>query len=287
LEANQIGSVTGILNGTTNFILSSMEEKQESYENSLTEAQRRGFAEADPTNDVDGHDVGYKLSILSALSFQRFVKPGDIYKEGIRSITADDIAHAKEFGFRIKLVGSTRRLPDQKIDCRVHPMLVPISHPLAAVSSSNNGILVAGDAVGEIVMVGPGAGQMPTASAIVGDTINLASALQLPDFASYFHPDIESEWAQVADPGSFVCPYYLRITVSDTPGVIGRIGTICGDNHISIQSIIQRGAEDNSASIVILTHKVKNADMQKAISELKKCDFLTKLDSCLRIFDAN
>lgn len=298
LEANKFHSVTGILNGTTNFILSRMEEKQASYQSALAEAQSLGFAESDPTNDVDGHDVAYKLSILSALAYGRFVKPDDILKEGIRAITAEDISHAQEFGYRIKLVGSAsrsitsestqsppvNRADNPALDVRVHPMLVPLSHSLAAVSGSANGILVNGDVVGEIIMVGPGAGQMPTASAVVGDTINLASALKLPDFASYFQPAINPEWAEVSPPGQYKCPYYLRLSVTDTPGVIGRIGTIFGKHNISIQSILQRGVHETGATIVILTHDVSNAEMDKAIAELKSCDFLSKMDSCLRIF---
>lgn len=283
LEANQISSVTGILNGTTNFILSSMEESGESYDAALAKAQALGFAEADPTNDVDGHDVAYKLSILSALSYQRFVQPRSIYKEGIRRISAEDISQAREFGYRIKLVGSTSRV-NGSVDVRVHPMLVPLGHPLAAVGGSNNGILVSGDAVGEIVMVGPGAGQMPTASAVVGDTINLASALQLPDFASYFQPEIESSWADTAPAGDWKCPYYIRLSVSDTPGVIGRIGTIFGEHKISIQSIVQKGVQDDGATIVILTHAVRDADMEAATKTLTSCDFLRELESCIRIF---
>jgi len=283
LEANQLSSVTGILNGTTNFILSRMEEKGESYQSALAEAQSLGYAEADPTNDVDGHDVGYKLSILSALAHGRFVRPAEIFKEGIRGVFPEDIAQAREFGYRVKLIGTTRR-SDNRLDVRVHPMFVPLSHPLAAVSGSNNGILVTGDAVGEIVMVGPGAGQMPTASAIVGDIINLASALKLPDFASYFQPEIGSEWAETTPASDWVCPFYLRLSVADTPGVIGRVGTIFGAHHISIQSIIQRGVHDTGATIIILTHAVSNADMESALQELEACDFLHKLASCTRIF---
>ncbi|MBS2003875.1 MAG: homoserine dehydrogenase [Candidatus Obscuribacterales bacterium] len=284
LEANKFSCVTGILNGTTNFILSKMEEDKESYAAALEKAQSLGFAEADPTNDVDGHDVAYKLSILSALSYQRFAKPTEIYREGIRAVSAEDMAQAQEFGYRIKLVGSTRRADKGAIDVRVHPMLVPLNHALASVSGSNNGIVVSGDAVGEIVMVGPGAGQMPTASAIVGDTINLASALQLPDFATYFQPEIEPEWAVTAAPGDWSCPFYLRFDVNDTPGVIGRIGTIFGEHKISIQSIFQRGVEESGARIVIFTHEVKNSQMETALAELAKCDFLRKLESKIRIF---
>ncbi len=284
LEANEISSVAGILNGTTNFILSSMEEKGEAFADALKQAQTLGFAEADPTNDVEGFDVAYKLCILSALAYGRFVKPTSVFRQGISQITPSDIAHAREFGYRVKLVGSTRATGD-KLDVRVHPMLVPLTHPLSNVSGSHNGILVTGHAVGEIVMVGPGAGQMPTASAIVGDIINLSSALQLPDFASYFQNAIETEWADTAPPGDWVCPYYLKFSVSDSPGVIGQIGTIFGEHNISIQSILQRGTAEPGASVVILTHAVRNSDMDAALGELTGKPFLKELASCIRIYE--
>ncbi|MBU6451087.1 MAG: homoserine dehydrogenase [Cyanobacteria bacterium REEB67] len=290
LGANQFAAVTGILNGTTNFILSNMEEKGLSYDSVLAEAQRLGFAEADPSADVDGHDVAYKLSILAALSFQRFVKPEDIYREGIRNITPDDLALAKEFGYRIKLVGTARNTdPKNKagaLAVRVHPTLVPLAHPLAAVSGSSNCILVNGDAVGEIIMVGPGAGSLPTASAVVGDIINLESALKLPDFASYFQPSITSEWSKTASPDDWTSPYFLRLSVKDTPGVIGTIGTIFGEHKISIQSIIQRGVADRRATIVILTHDVRSGNMEAALADLKKCEFLDSVASAIRIYKA-
>lgn len=292
LGANDITAVTGILNGTTNFILSNMEEKGVSYEAALAEAQRLGFAEADPTSDVDGHDVAYKLSILAALSFRRFVQPTEIYREGIRAITADDLALAKEFGYRIKLVGTAKSIGPassnggaQSLAVRVHPLLVPLSHSLAAVSGSHNCILVNGHAVGEIIMVGPGAGSLPTASAIVGDLANLASALKLPDFASYFQPTITSEWSKTAQSDDWECPFYVKLSVADTPGVIGTIGTIFGNHKISIQSIIQRGVEDGRATVVIMTHKVRNGNMTAALAELEGCKFLESTASAIRIYE--
>ena len=292
LGANQFTAVTGILNGTTNFILSNMEERGISYAEALAEAQALGFAEADPSADVDGHDVAYKLSILAALSFQSFVKPTDIYRQGIREITPEDLALAKEFGYRIKLVGTARSTSSASdantagLAVRVHPTLVPLSHPLAAVSGSNNCILVNGDAVGELIMVGPGAGSLPTASAIVGDIINLESALKLPDFASYFQPSITSQWATTASPDDWASPYFLRLSVADTPGVIGTIGTIFGNRKISIQSIIQRGVKDGRATIVILTHDVREGDMNGALADLKQCPFLDSVASAIRIYKA-
>lgn len=283
LEANEITSVAGILNGTTNFILSSMEEKKEDFAVALKQAQDLGFAEADPTNDIEGFDVAYKLSILSALAYGRFVKPQDIFRQGITQLSLQDIEHAREFGYRIKLIGSTRAC-DGKLSVRVHPTLVPLTHPLSNVSGSHNGIVVNGHAAGEITIVGPGAGQLPTASAVVGDIINMASALQLPDFATYFQPAIDTEWAEISPAGDWCCPYYLCLEVADSPGVIGQIGTIFGEHHVSIRSIVQREAEADKASIVILTHAVKNSNMDKATSELTKRPFLRKLSSCLRIY---
>lgn len=283
LEANEITSVVGILNGTTNFILSNMEEKGEDFQCALSKAQQLGFAEADPTNDVEGFDVAYKLSILCALAFGQFPRADDIARQGITTITSEDLSNAHDFGYRIKLIASASRV-NGNLDVRVHPMLVPLTHPLSNVSGSNNGILVTGDVVGELIMVGPGAGQMPTASAVVGDTINLASALQLPDFASYFQTAVESGWADVADPGLWRCPYYLKLSVKDHPGVIGKIGTTFGAHNISMRSIVQRDVENGGASIIIITHAVQAATMADAVAELQREEFLDKVDSCLRIF---
>lgn len=285
LEANKISSVTGILNGTTNFILSSMEEKGADFHGALAQAQELGFAEADPSSDIEAHDVAYKLSILTALAYGSFARPLDINRHGIATIAPDDIKQVKEFGYRIKLLGSTTRC-GESVDVRVRPTLLPLSHPLANVSGSNNGIVVNGDAVGELMMIGPGAGEMPTASAVVGDLVNLSSALRLPDFASYFQASIGSGWARIADPGEWTCPYYLRLCVHDHPGVIGQIGTIFGAHKISIRSIVQHGAAEDQASVIIVTHEVREADLNAAIEELKKRDFLKRLAASLPIYAA-
>lgn len=283
LEANRISSVTGILNGTTNFILSSMEEKGEDFQTALAAAQELGFAEADPTADIEAHDVAYKLSILTALAYGHFANPQEINRRGITSISPEDFKQAREMGYRIKLLGSTTRCADGQ-DVRVRPTLVPLLHPLANVSGANNGIVVNGDAVGELMMIGPGAGELPTASAVVGDLINLASALKLPDFASYFQATIGAGWANLADPGDWSYPNYLRLFVHDHPGVIGQIGSIFGEHKISIRSIIQHGVSDSHASIVIVTHAVKESNMKAALEELSKREFLKRLASCLPIY---
>jgi len=284
LEATKILSVIGILNGTTNFILSQMENSNESYSSALTKAQKLGLAEADPSSDVNGDDVTYKLSIISALAFGQFAKPDTIYKEGIAAITIKDIMQAKEFGYRIKLIGITRYGDAGRLDVRVHPMLIPIAHPLATVSYSQNGILISTEAIEEIFIVGPGAGQLPTASAVTGDLVNLSTALQLPDFTNYFSLQSATSWATVMSSDDFICPFYLRISVLDVPGVIGRIGTILGTYGISINSILQKEANNGQAEIVIFTQAVQNGSMSKALNELIKCDFLKNIDGCIRIF---
>src|SRR5438034_3336749 len=174
LQANQISSVAGILNGTTNYILTAMEALGQSFDDALAGAQKLGFAEADPTNDVEGFDVAYKITILASLAFGRFVDSDSVHREGITRISDLDIAMANEFGYRIKMIGLAKR-GSGCLDVRAHPMLVPLHHPLASVEGASNAIFISGSAVGEVMLVGPGAGQMPTASAVVGDLINLAS----------------------------------------------------------------------------------------------------------------
>lgn len=286
LEANRIASLCGILNGTTNFILSSMEEKGEDFDVALKKAQDLGFAEADPTADIEAFDVAYKLSILTALGFGQFARPESIHRCGITGVQSRDFSCAREFGYRIKLLGkAVQSLAGLSV--RVEPTLVPLAHPLANVSGPNNGIVVNGDAVGELMMVGPGAGEMPTASAVVGDVVNLSTALQLPDFASYFQAEVDGQWAELASPGQWRSPYYLRMDVRDHPGVIGQIGTIFGQHGLSIRSIVQRGVSetDSSASVIIITHTVKSADIEAAVNELRASEFLENLAACFPIYE--
>lgn len=284
LEANQISSVVGILNGTTNYILSAMEQRAISYDTALDEAQKLGLAEADPSADVEGYDVAYKISILSALAFGSFIKPQDIYRIGIDQLAPEDLNMVKDFGYRLKLLGQAY-YSDSGIEARVHPTLLPLNHSLASVSGSNNGILISGDAVGEITLTGPGAGEMPTASAVVGDLINLSGALKLPDFATYFQPPVNQNWASTADHGNWQAPYFLRLIVSDHAGVIGKIGTVFGAHHISIRTIIQKDVEENHASIIIFTHTVSQKNMLEALHELRRCAFMKRIACSIPIFD--
>lgn len=284
LQANRISRVAGILNGTTNYILTKMEQEQMPFAQALSEAQAKGYAEADPTNDVAGHDVTYKIAILASLAYQHPVEVNKIYRQGITQISDLDIQLAAEFGYRIRMIGLAQPGTDNRLDVRVHPMLVPLHHPLAGVEGVNNAIFISGNAVGEIMLFGPGAGQLPTASAVVGDIINLASARQLPDFARYFQPQISSEVASVMPVEETTNAYYIRFETSDTPGVIGNLGLAFGGQGISLHSITQKGVTaDGSATIVILTHSVREAQVQAALREISSQTTTRQIALVLRV----
>ncbi len=285
LQANEISSVAGILNGTTNYILTSMQERGLGFEAALKEAQELGYAEADPASDIEGHDVAFKITILASLAFGRFVEADSVQRQGITNITDLDIAVAREFGYRVKMIGQARR-GDGCLDVRAQPMLVPAHHLLASVEGANNAIFISGSAVGEVMLVGPGAGQMPTASAVVGDLINLASALRLPDFAPYFQPAVSA-----AD--SLLCPvedsegrFYVRLETEDSPGVIGNLGHALGGHGVSLHSLLQRGASDSgAATILLLTHRTSERSVTRAIKEIDAQATTKQVGVVMRVFE--
>jgi homoserine dehydrogenase len=284
LQANEISSVAGILNGTTNYILTSMEQQSQSFDDALKSAQQLGFAEADPTNDVEGFDVAYKITILASLAFGRFVDANTVYRQGISRITDIDIAMAKEFGYRIKMIGLARR-GDGCLDVRAHPMLIPLHHPLASVEGASNAIFISGSAVGEVMLLGPGAGQMPTASAVVGDLINLASALRLPDFAPYFQPTINSGAVPLCPLDDYESAFYIRLETEDTPGVIGNIGHALGGNQVSLHSLLQRGVpQSGPATIILLTHRAYERKVARALQEIEAQSSTRQVGIALRVF---
>ena len=284
LQANQISSVAGILNGTTNYILTAMEATGSSFEGALAEAQQLGYAEADPTNDVEAFDVAYKITILASLAFGRFVNPDAVYRQGITRIGDIDINIAREFGYRIKLIGLARR-GEGCLDVRAHPMLVSLHHPLASVEGANNAIFIEGSAVGQVMLLGPGAGQMPTASAVVGDIINLASALKLPDFAPYFQPEIDPHPVPVCNVDDGESAFYIRLETEDSPGVIGNIGRALGDHRVSLHSLVQRGTTvDGGATIVLLTHRTSEGNARRAIAEIESQPTTKQINVALRVW---
>ncbi len=270
LQANRIARVAGIINGTTNYILTKMEQEKKTFADALAEAQAAGFAEADPTNDIEGYDVVYKIAILSSLAFHQPVEVDKIFRQGITQISDLDIQLADEFGYRIKMIGLAQPGDGtDKLDVRAHPMLVPLHHPLAGVEGVNNAIFINGSAVGEIMLFGPGAGRYPTASAVVGDVINLASAIKLPDFARYFQSPVSSQPSEVFPMAETVNGYYIRLETQDSPGVIGHLGQAFGNHGVSLHSFTQKGVtEDGTATIVLLTHRVREQRLQDALQEI-------------------
>lgn len=291
LQANRIARVAGIVNGTTNYILTKMEQEQWSFADALREAQAAGYAEADPSDDIEGRDVVYKIAILSSMAFQAPIEVEKIYRQGITEITDLDIKLAHEFGYRIKMIGlaqpggSPNSVPaSEALDIRVHPMLVPQHHPLASVEGVNNAIFIKGSAVGEIMLYGPGAGRFPTASAVVGDVINLASAIKLPDFARYFQLPIRSQVSEVHPIEATSNAYYIRLETHDSPGVIGDLGHAFGRHRVSLHSVTQRGVSENGvATIVLLTHRVREQQAQDALREISAQPTTKQIGVVLRV----
>ncbi len=286
LCANKISKIAAILNGTTNYILTKMHEQNLSYETALKQAQELGYAETDPTGDVEGFDAAYKISILSTISFNKKVSIDKIYREGITKITAQDIKSAAELGYRIKLIAMGQVLENGKIDVRVHPMLVAKKHLLAKVNNATNSIMLTGYPVGDLILTGPGAGSEPTASSVVGDLLVLASELEYsnaPLPQSICHHD---EIADQIEIGETFNEYYISINASNNPGAIGIIGTICGKNNINISTIMQKGVkDDNTAEIVVITEKSKESDVQNALKELLQSDSIKNIDNLLRVMN--
>lgn len=286
LCANKISKIAAILNGTTNYILTKMHEQNLSYETALKQAQELGYAETDPTGDVEGFDAAYKISILSTISFNKKVSIDKIYREGITKITAQDIKSAAELGYRIKLIAMGQVLENGKIDVRVHPMLVAKKHLLAKVNNATNSIMLTGYPVGDLILTGPGAGSEPTASSVVGDLLVLASELEYsnaPLPQSICHHD---EIADQIEIGETYNEYYISINASNNPGAIGIIGTICGKNNINISTIMQKGVkDDNTAEIVVITEKSKESDVQNALRELLQSDSIKSIDNLLRVMN--
>jgi homoserine dehydrogenase len=299
LGANRIQRVTGILNGTTNFILTQMQESGRDFEEILAEAQARGYAEADPTADVDGLDAGDKLAILASLAFGGRIRLEEVHREGIRQVSAADIAYAKTLGFVIKLLAiaqdSTPPMggdaPPERLDIRVHPTLVPVDHPLASVNDVFNAILIEASPLGQVMFFGPGAGAGPTASAVVSDLINVAALLQSgltassPDTAR-IHPLLacaHEGYSTLAPIDDLVTRFYTRVLTKDHPGVIGKLGTVFGNQGISLESIVQTDTTGERAEIVVVTHLVQEGQFRKAIAEIDALESVERIASILRV----
>jgi homoserine dehydrogenase len=263
LTGNEIESVTGIVNGTTNYMLTRMAEEGIGYDDALAEAQRRGFAEADPTADVDGLDAAAKIAILASIAFNSRVVFDQVPHEGIRELTAEDIEYAAEMGYAIKLMAIARRTAEG-IDIRVHPTMIPKTHPLASVNGVYNAIYVVGDAVGETMFFGEGAGSLPAASAVVGDVIE-----KLP----------------VRDISTLLSRYYVRLEVADKPGVLAAVAGVFGEHGVSIASVIQKRCEGQTAEIVYVTHDANEASVRDALARIGELDVTERVATVIRVED--
>ena len=286
LTANRIEWVAGIINGTTNFILSEMRSRGLPFATVLAEAQKLGYAEADPTFDIEGVDAAHKLTLLASLAFGIPVQFDRAYVEGISKLSADDIKLAERLGYRIKLLGITKRRREG-IELRVHPALVPAKSMLANVEGAMNAVLVRGDAVGQTLYYGKGAGEEPTASAVVADLVDVTRLLnadpehRVPHLA--FQPDAMSD-TPILSIDDVITSYYLRLTVADQPGVLADIARVFSDRGISIGSMIQQPSDlDASADLVFLTHEALERDVNAAIAQIEGLPFVRSNVTRLRM----
>jgi len=271
LAANRILSVHGIINGTSNYILTKMTEEGRDFAEVLKEAQAKGYAEADPTLDVEGLDSAHKLQILATLAFRTSVDLKDIYTEGITAVTRQDIAYAAELGYRIKLL-AIAKTSDGRLEIRVHPTMIPASSPLAAVSGVFNAVFITGDAVGDLMFYGRGAGQMPTASAVWSDVLEIARSLAHGVSShSVELPSIAARPLPLQPMDEIRCPYYLRVMALDRPGVLSQVAGILGQHNISITSVLQKGrAAAEAVPVVMMTHEAREGDMRHALAAIDK-----------------
>jgi len=277
LVGERITRVIGIVNGTTNYILTRMTEEGVSYQEALAEAQGLGYAERDPTADVEGCDAGAKAAIIASIAFGARVVAGDVYHEGISGITEADIAFAKRLGYVVKLLAIVESV-DGAIGVRVHPAMVPFSHPLASVRESYNAVFVEGEAVGNLMFYGRGAGGRPTASAVLGDLIDAATNLRKNSSASV---GILKE-ARIRPIDEATSEYYLNLEVADRPGVLAAVAGVFGRHDVSIRAMEQEGLGDE-ARLIFITHTAREADVQATLHDLRDLEAVDRVGTLLRV----
>jgi homoserine dehydrogenase len=278
LIGEKVSRVTGIVNGTTNYILTRMSEEGASYADALSEAQSLGYAERDPTADVEGYDAGAKAAIIASIAFGVNVVAGDVYHEGIAGLTADDISFAHRLGYEVKLLAVAEQGADDRVAVRVHPAMVPKDHPLASVRDSFNAVFVEGEAVGQLMFYGRGAGGAPTASAVLGDLVDAAGNLRKGAHASIGRL-----------PRADICPidevrseYYLNVEVVDRPGVLHSVAGVFAEHGVSIRSMEQEGL-GAEARLVFITHEAPESAIQGTLRDLKELDAVERIASMLRV----
>lgn len=272
LTGNKIHKIQAILNGTTNYILTKMDADGASYEDVLKEAQQLGYAETNPTGDVEGYDAAYKITTLATIAFNSRVKLENVYREGITKIRKEDILRANELGYKIKLIANATIDGNNNADVRVHPMLVPKTNMLAHIDYVTNSVAITGHPIGHIVLSGPGAGEFPTASSVVGDILAIAAEFGKTD---YMLPMMRCHHHSTANPVNIdntYNKYYISITAPNAIGVIAKIGTICANKNISLSSILQKGvSSDNTADITVITESCQEKLIKEVINELTGC----------------
>ncbi|MCC5666596.1 homoserine dehydrogenase [Nostoc sp. CHAB 5784] len=285
LSVNRIHTVTGIVNGTTNYILTRMQTEGSNFNDVLADAQRLGYAEADPTADVDGLDAADKIAILASLGFGGRINLQDVYTEGIRQVSKTDIAYAEKLGFVIKLLAIAKRdTPSSPLSVRVHPTLVPQAHPLASINGVYNAILVEGEPIGQVMFFGPGAGAGATASAVTSDILNLVAVLKTNTAVA--NPLLtcgHQEYCQIAPMAELITRFYARFLTNDQPGVIGKLGTCFGNYGVSLESIVQTGFQGELAEIVVVTHDVREGNFRQALAEIRDLSAIESIPSLLRV----
>src|SRR5207302_6513742 len=281
LAANRFHEVVGILNGTTNYILTKMAVEGWELGRALEDAQRLGFAEADPAADIEGDDAAAKLAILTTIAFGTEVHLDEVYREGIRRVSAQDIRFAEELGFVIKLLAIARE-HGGKIEARVHPALLPRSHPLAAIGNELNAVFVRGDAVGEVMFVGRGAGGGPTASAVVADLIDIAWNRRAGAHGRVGFVAMSTRPLRPME--ETASPFYLLMQLADRPGVFARSATIYGEEHVSIASVVQK-SRGETADIVMVTHTTDEQQMRRVLSRLDGRDVVRTVRNVMRVAD--
>ena len=282
LAGNKINKIEAIVNGTTNYILTKMDMQGASYDDVLKEAQELGYAEADPTGDVEGYDAAYKIATLATITFKKRIKIENIYREGITKIRPQDMKAANDLGYKIKLIASGKIDEFGNADVRVHPMLVSQKTALAHIDYVTNAVHLSGHPVGEITLSGPGAGEFPTASSVVGDILVISAEIQNSDYILPMMRCRHNDTANMIDISETKNKYYLSINAKNNIGVIGKIGTICAENNISLASIVQKCvSEDNTADITVITEIASESAMQNAIRLIENDG--SKVESLIRV----
>jgi len=285
LAGNRLEQVMGIINGTTNYILTKMTLEGSDFSRVLKEAQDLGYAEADPTADIEGYDAARKIAILASVAFGTRVTFSDVYVEGITRITAEDIQYAKDLGYVIKLLGIAKNINGQ-VEVRVHPAFIPKNHPLAAVNDVFNAIFIKGDAIGEAMFYGRGAGEMPTASAVVGDIVAAARDIVYGVTGRISCTCFEEK--PIIKIGEIQSEYYLRLKVTDKPGVLASIAGVFGNHDVSIASVVQKSTGKNGkAEIVLITHKVNENSIRDALQIIGGMSIVNTISNVIRVEGGN